>query len=157
MAYSATLANSRKLLSDKEHHRLLDLFSRAGLSMDHELFDEKMLDKATTAILKTRDGKLRAAVPSPLGSCVFLNDVTAEEMNAALRHHKELMKQFPRNGEGIDAFVDASDTGYTVNDRPVEETMGGNKTNGIAKKVANELPNGLKEVLANGYENGYKN
>lgn len=41
--------------------------------MDHHQFDEEILDKGTKAILKTRDGKLRAAVPSPLGKCVFLN------------------------------------------------------------------------------------
>lgn len=160
MAYSATLANGRKLMSDEEHHRLLNLFSRAGLSMDHELFNEEILDKATQAILKTRDGMLRAAVPKPLGSCVFLNDVTAEEMNAALRRHKEIMKRYPRNGEGVDAFVDASDTGYTVNDVPVEKAMNGTKTNDTTQKAANGLPNGingLKEVLANGYENGYRN
>merc|ERR1712000_115618 len=92
MAYSATLANNRKLISDEEHRRLLNLFSRAGLSMDHHQFDEDVLAKATTAILKTRDGLLRAAVPNPIGSCTFLNDVSSEEMNEALRRHKELMK-----------------------------------------------------------------
>lgn len=115
MAYSATLANSLKLLSDAEHRRILNLFSRAGLSMDHPQFDEEILDKATAAILKTRDGKLRAAVPNPLGSCTFLNDIGAKEMNAALLRHKKLMKEYPRNGEGLEAFVDASDTGYAEN------------------------------------------
>ena len=91
--------------------------------MDHELFDESMLDKATQAILKTRDGLLRAAVPNPIGTCVFLNDVSAEEMNAALRKHKELMKNYPRNGEGLEAFVDASDTGYTMNDVSAEQKI----------------------------------
>ncbi|KAF1845658.1 Dehydroquinate synthase-like protein [Cucurbitaria berberidis CBS 394.84] len=167
MAYSATLANQRKLLSDEEHRRLLNLFSRAGLSMDHELFDEDMLDKATKAILKTRDGLLRAAVPNPIGTCVFLNDVSAEEMNAALRRHKELMREYPREGAGIDAFVDSSDTGYTINDKPVEEAMHESKkvmngmsnghVNGKAHGQTNGLPNGLQEVMANGYENGYKN
>ena len=123
MAYSATLANGRKLISDAEHRRLLALFSRAGLSMDHHQFDEEVLAKATTAILKTRDGLLRAAVPSPLGSCVFLNDVSAEEMNAALHRHKALMKEYPRNGEGLEAYVDASDTGYTENAKEDEEKM----------------------------------
>jgi len=52
MAYSATLANMRGLLSDEEHKRLLNLFSRVGLSMDHPEFDEEVLDKATQAILK---------------------------------------------------------------------------------------------------------
>jgi len=165
MAYSATLANTRGLLSDEEHKRILNLFSRAGLSMDHELFNEEILDKATKAILKTRDGKLRAAVPHPLGSCVFLNDLTAEDMNAALRKHKEIMKQYPRNGEGIDAFVDASDTGYTVNDAPVEKVMNGKKANGVVNGQTNGhtngktngLPAGMEEALANGYANGYKN
>ncbi|KAL4971912.1 hypothetical protein BDW66DRAFT_155199 [Aspergillus desertorum] len=120
MAYSATLANMRGLLSDCEHIRLLNLFCRAGLAMDHVLFTEELLEKATAAILKTRDGLLRAAVPSPLGSCVFLNDVTQEEMGAALRRHKCLMKGFPREGAGIEAFVDASDTGYTVNEQEGE-------------------------------------
>ncbi|KAH7311830.1 hypothetical protein BKA65DRAFT_574434 [Rhexocercosporidium sp. MPI-PUGE-AT-0058] len=115
MAYSATLANNRKLITDSEH--------RPGLSMDHHQFDEEVLAKATTAILKTRDGLLRAAVPNPIGSCTFLNDVSAEEMNEALRRHKELMKEYPRNGEGIEAYVDASDTGYTDSAQAEEERM----------------------------------
>lgn len=110
MAYSATLANDRGLIDDKEHRRLLNLFSRAGLSMDHEDFNEEILEKATAAILKTRDGLLRAAVPAPIGTCVFINDLSAEQMNATLRRHKQLMKEYPRNGMGLDAFVDASDT-----------------------------------------------
>ena len=46
MAYSATLAHSRGLLSDEEHKRLLNLFSRAGLSIDHPQFDEESSTKA---------------------------------------------------------------------------------------------------------------
>ncbi|KAL5121825.1 hypothetical protein ACEQ8H_000040 [Pleosporales sp. CAS-2024a] len=158
MAYSATLANMRGLLSDEEHKRLLNLFSRAGLSMDHDMFDEDMLDKATKAILKTRDGLLRAAVPNPIGTCVFLNDVSAHEMNAALKKHKELMKGYPREGAGLDAFVDASDTGYTLNHVPVEEALKNPKVaNGMSNGAVNgHTPNGLKDI-ANGYSNGYKN
>jgi 3-dehydroquinate synthase len=156
MAYSATLANGRGLLSDAEHMRLLRLFSRAGLSMDHYQFDEEILDKGTAAILKTRDGKLRAAVPSPLGSCAFINDLEAKDMHDALRRHKQIMKGFPRNGEGLEAFVDASDTGYTENNynesKAIEEaasTAGSlnghmNGTNGVMNGV-------------NGHTNGYTN
>ena len=100
--------------------------------MDHHQFDEDTLDKATQAILKTRDGKLRAAVPSPLGKCIFLNDVSMEEMFAALKKHKSLMKNYPRNGEGLEAFVDASDTGYTMNNKPVEAETNG-ASNGLKK------------------------
>lgn len=174
MAYSATLANSRGLLSDAEHRRMLSLFSRAGLSMDHPQFDEDILDKATAAILKTRDGKLRAAVPNPIGSCTFLNDVSKEELNAALRRHKELMKEYPRNGEGLEAFVDASDTGYTENNQKEVDALedaaakagslngsmdggsvvhGGKVTNGHVDGV-NGHTNGVAEKLANGHSNG---
>lgn len=111
MAFSATLAWKKGLITPADHDRILRLFSRAGLTIDHPLFDEVLLAKGTDAILKTRDGKLRAAIPAPLGQCIFLNDVTAEDMNQALAAHKEVVKTFPRAGAGLDAFVDASDTG----------------------------------------------
>ncbi|KEY68583.1 hypothetical protein S7711_05767 [Stachybotrys chartarum IBT 7711] len=132
MAYSATLSHTRGLLSDADHTRILRLFSRAGLSMDHEQFDGPLLEKATAAILKTRDGKLRAAVPvSPMGECVFLNDVSHEEMCRALETHKQTMKQYPRNGEGLDAYVDSSDTGYTMHG-----------SNGKLNDVESQMKNG---------------
>lgn len=125
MAYSATLSRKRNLLTEEDHMRLLRLFSRAGLSMDHPQFDAPMLDKATAAILRTRDGKLRLAVPiSPIGECVFLNDVSHEEMSEVLEVHKKLVGQFPREGKGLDAFVDASDTGYNVHDASASATSG---------------------------------
>ena len=158
MAYSATLANSRKLISDAEHRRILNLFSRAGLSMDHPQFDEDILEKGTAAIMKTRDGLLRAAVPSPIGSCVFLNDVNAKELKAALFRHKKLMRIYPRNGAGIEAFVDASDTGYTDNNmsevKAIETAAakaGSLNGNGAIHggSVPNGHSNGIKK-LANG-------
>jgi 3-dehydroquinate synthase len=173
MAYSATLALTRGLLSAPEHTRLLTLFSRAGLSMDHELFNEETLEKATKAILKTRDGLLRAAVPSPLGSCKFLNDVSYKELFSALRQHKQLVKAYPRQGAGIEAYVDASDTGYTINNRPVDPQMhvhpqkmvsangnGNGNANANANGAADEgmkvfsdcVMNGVrKEFAVNGY------
>ena len=166
MAYSATLANSRGLITGDEHRRILNLFSRAGLSMDHHQFDETILDKGTAAILKTRDGKLRAAVPNPIGTCTFINDVNVKELNEVLRRHKKLMKDYPRNGEGLEAYVDASDTGYTDNSKTEAEALetaaeaagslngnghihGGRVPNGHVNGV-----NGLKEKFANGAANG---
>lgn len=155
MAYSATLANTRGLLSDKEHRRLLDLFSRVGLSMDHHQFDDVVLDKGTAAIMKTRDGKLRAAVPSPLGKCVFLNDVDPAEMSRALRRHKELMKEYPRRGEGLEAYVDASDTGESASNLTEIQAID------IAAKNAGSLnghANGMEASMTNGHTevNGVK-
>lgn len=156
MAFSATLANSRDLLSDAEHMRLLNLFSRAGLSMDHHQFDEEILDKGTAAILKTRDGKLRAAVPSPLGGCAFINDIELKEMHEVLRRHKQIMKDFPRNGEGLEAYVDASDTGYTENN--IDETKAIEEAASTAGSL-NDHVNGSNGVTngMNGHLNGYPN
>lgn len=148
MAYSATLAHMRGLISDVEHRRILNLFSRAGLSMDHHLFNEEILEKATAAIMKTRDGLLRAAVPNPIGTCVFLNDVSAEEMNAALRKHKQLMKEFPRNGEGLEAYVDASDTGYTENAKMEEEKI----AEAAAKKAGALNGKSTNRQIKNGHD-----
>lgn len=125
MAFSATLAKQRGLLSAEEHKRLFTLFSKAGLTIDHPQFDEEVLKQGTAAILKTRDGLLRLAVPSPLGSCKFINDVTAEQLNDALREHKSICKTYPREGAGLEAYVDSSDTGYTDNaaETTVEEAV----------------------------------
>lgn len=159
MAYSATLANIRGMMSDSDHKRILSLFSTIGLSMDHPDFNEDILDKGTKAILKTRDGKLRAAMPSPLGKCVFLNDVTQEQMAEALRKHKEIMKQYPREGAGLDAFVDASDTGYTKhNDAP---ELNGSSTRNSSKVMNDDAKKdqengGLAKELGNGIVNGDK-
>lgn len=161
MAFSATLAYSRNLITEAEHCRILNLFSRAGLSVDHELFNEEILDKGTAAILKTRDGKLRAAVPHPIGSCTFINDANTDELHAVLRRHKELMKKYPRQGAGLEAYVDASDTGYTENNADeVEATafaaskagemnghMNGHLSGGDVSKKAT---NGIAKIGMNG-------
>jgi len=55
MCYSATLAHSRGHINETEYKRLLGLFSRAGLSMDHPDFTEDILEQATKAILKVCD------------------------------------------------------------------------------------------------------
>lgn len=129
--YSATLANMRGLLSDEEHKRLLSLFSELDFPWMIINSMKRFWIRATHAILRTRDGKLRAAVPSPLGRCVFSNDVSMDDLFAALKTHKAIMKGYPRNGEGLEAFVDASDSGYTVNGQPAEQ---------------NRISDGLKKI-----------
>lgn len=145
MAYSATLANQRGLLSDEEHSRLLTLFSRAGLSIDHPQFDDEILDKGTAAILKTRDGLLRLAVPSPLGRCTFLNDVSAQELRDALSKHKEIVRTYPREGAGLEAYVDSSDTGYADNETENLGVEQAAKDAGILSETQ-AVGNGLKEM-----------
>ncbi|ETS75815.1 hypothetical protein PFICI_12759 [Pestalotiopsis fici W106-1] len=154
MAYSATLAMKRGLLSADEHRRLLTLFSRAGLSIDHPQFDDEVLDKGTAAILKTRDGLLRLAVPNPLGSCKFINDVSEHELRDALRKHKEICQTYPRQGAGIEAYVDSSDTGYTENGESVDDAAEEADIPPGSKVVNGSATNGNGYGHANGNSNG---
>lgn len=131
------------------------------MSIDHPQFDEDVLARGTAAILKTRDGLLRLAVPSPqLGHCVFVNDVSPEEMAAALRKHKEIVATYPRRGEGIEAFVDGSDTGYTdleAENNSVAERILQNGASVKMNGVANGHADGNGHVNGNGHVAAEKN
>ncbi|MGO4442171.1 sedoheptulose 7-phosphate cyclase [Mycobacterium sp. 2YAF39] len=105
MALSVTLAEQRGLLSATDRDRVLDVMSSLGLALDSEHLTPELLSTATAAILKTRDGKLRAAVPDPIGQCTFLNDVTVEELVDTMTLHKKLCLEFDRGGDGVDMWA----------------------------------------------------
>ena len=104
MALSATIAEKRGYISTEQRDRILGLMSRIGLSLDHPLLDEELLWRATESISLTRDGKQRAAMPKPIGTCVFANDLTREELASAVAEHKEICQNYPRGGEGVDVY-----------------------------------------------------
>ncbi|HEY9750208.1 MAG TPA: sedoheptulose 7-phosphate cyclase, partial [Allocoleopsis sp.] len=108
MALSATIAAQRQYITTRERDRILGLMSRLGLSLDHPMLDSELLWQATQSISLTRDGLLRAAMPRPIGTCHFVNDLTREELDAALQEHKHLCAAYPRAGAGIDAYVGGS-------------------------------------------------
>ncbi|MET0898355.1 MAG: sedoheptulose 7-phosphate cyclase [Mycobacterium sp.] len=105
MALSTTLAEQRGLLSVADRDRVLGVMSDLGLALDSSHLTADLLAEATASILKTRDGLLRAAVPAPIGRCVFLNDVTVEELADTLTLHKKICLDYRRSGDGIDMFT----------------------------------------------------
>ncbi|WP_205873939.1 sedoheptulose 7-phosphate cyclase [Mycobacterium camsae] len=105
MALSTTLAEQRGHLSVGDRDRILSVMSALGLALDSEHLTSELLERATTAILKTRDGLLRAAIPDPIGQCRFLNDVTTDELADTLLLHKKICLEFPRAGDGVDVFA----------------------------------------------------
>lgn len=130
MAFSATIAAQRGYITDTDRDRILGLMSRIGLSIDHPLLDRDLVWAATQSITQTRDGLLRAAMPRPIGECFFVNDLTREELDAALHQHKYLCAAYPRSGEGVDAYV-----GQIQGDQPQivigqPQALVGSKTNG---------------------------
>ena len=103
MAYSATLAARRGLITEGERDRVLGLMSGLGLSIDSAHLTPDLLERATASILATRDGRLRAAMPDPIGACTFVDDLDAAEMDQALAAHRELCATYPRGGAGLEA------------------------------------------------------
>jgi demethyl-4-deoxygadusol synthase len=105
MAFSATIAQRRGYISVSERNRILGLMSRIGLAIDSSYLTAELLWKATESIGQTRDGLLRAAVPHPIGSCSFINDLNRAELDEHLAIHKEICRDYPRGGDGEDMFV----------------------------------------------------
>lgn len=105
MALSTTLAEQRGHLSVSDRDRILSVMSALGLALDSEHLTSELLERATSAILKTRDGLLRAAIPDPIGRCRFLNDVSIGELADTLLLHKKICLEFPRAGGGVDVFA----------------------------------------------------
>lgn len=105
MAYSTTLAEQRGYISISDRDRIFWLMSRVGLALDSPHLTTELLHRATDAIVQTRDGKLRAAVPNPVGSCCFVNDLTPDELDRTLAIHREVSRKYPRGGEGVDMFT----------------------------------------------------
>jgi demethyl-4-deoxygadusol synthase len=105
MAFSATIAQQRGYLSIGDRDRILGLMSRIGLAIDSPYLTPELLWKATESISRTRDGLLRAAVPHPIGSCSFINDLTRAELDRILAIHKAICRSYPRGGDGEDMFM----------------------------------------------------
>ncbi len=114
MAFSATLAQQRGNISIEDRDRILGVMSRIGLAIDSKYLTPELLWKATASISRTRDGLLRAAVPNPIGSCAFVNDLTEHELTETLAVHKAICRDYPRGGDGEDMYISTRSEKYSV-------------------------------------------
>lgn len=105
MAFSATVAKERGYISESERDRIFWVMSRLGLTLDSPYLTSELIAKATESIIQTRDGLLRAAVPRPIGTCFFANDLAPEELDQMLVAHRERVLAYPRGGVGEDMFM----------------------------------------------------
>jgi hypothetical protein len=105
MAFSTTIAEQRGYISVSERDRIFWLMSRLGLSLNSPYLTSGLLRLATGSIVQTRDGLLRAAVPRPIGTCAFVNDLTTEELDRALALHQQVCRTYPNDGIGEEMFT----------------------------------------------------
>ena len=100
-----TLAERRGYISVSDRDRIFWLMSRVGLALDSPHLTAELLRGGTESILQTRDGLLRAAVPRPVGTCYFVNDLTGNELDETLAAHRAVVRRYPRAGDGEDMFL----------------------------------------------------
>lgn len=105
MALSATIAERRNYITARSRDRIFHVMSRLGLSLDSPYLTPELLHRATESIVQTRGGLLRAAVPRPIGTCHYINDLSPVELEEALFAHRELVRGLPRGGEGVDVYA----------------------------------------------------
>jgi demethyl-4-deoxygadusol synthase len=105
MAFSTTIAEQRGYISASDRDRIFWLMSRLGLSLDSPYLTPSLLRLATDSIVQTRDGMFRAAVPRPIGTCYFVNDLTTEELERALVQHQRACRAYPNAGIGEEMFT----------------------------------------------------
>ncbi|MGL5832204.1 MAG: sedoheptulose 7-phosphate cyclase [Waterburya sp.] len=109
MAFSATVAQQRGYITELDRDRIIGLMSRLGLAIDSPYLTPELLWKATTSISRTRDGLQRAAAPCPIGECFFMNDLTRTELDQSLAVHRNLCRDYPRQGDGQDMYIAGKD------------------------------------------------
>jgi demethyl-4-deoxygadusol synthase len=105
MALSATIAAKRNYITPEDRDRILTTMNNIGLALDNPVLDIDLLWKAGESITQTRDGLLRAAVPQPIGTCYFINDLEREELEEALAEHRRICADYPDAGLGTQVYL----------------------------------------------------
>jgi len=82
---SSILANTRKLLPDRELNRLFDLISKLGITLRTELVTPVLLWNTLEERTYHRNGQQRVPLPEGLGQCTFVNDIKFDEIQSVCK------------------------------------------------------------------------
>ncbi|MGW0336287.1 sedoheptulose 7-phosphate cyclase [Streptomyces sp. NPDC003011] len=85
MALSSVLAHRRGLLDETELHRVLDVMAGLGLPTWHPVCTTELIARGLGDTMRHRDGQQLLPLPDGIGHVRFVNDVTRDELDAALR------------------------------------------------------------------------
>ncbi|MFF3500666.1 sedoheptulose 7-phosphate cyclase [Streptomyces sp. NPDC003247] len=85
MALSSVLAHRRGLLDGTELHRVLDVMAGLGLPTWHPVCTTELISRGLGDTVRHRDGQQLLGLPDGIGHVRFVNDVTRDELDAALR------------------------------------------------------------------------
>jgi 3-dehydroquinate synthase len=85
IALSVVIAQRRNLLSEKELERIFNLISSLNIELRTAILDPALLWESMLERTYHRNGLQRVPLPDGIGSCVFVNDIQAEEIQAACK------------------------------------------------------------------------
>ncbi|MBZ6283722.1 sedoheptulose 7-phosphate cyclase [Streptomyces olivaceus] len=85
MALSSVLAHRRGLLDESQLHRVLDVMAALGLPTWHPVCTSELIARGLGDTVRHRDGQQLLPLPDCIGHVRFVNDVTQDELDAALR------------------------------------------------------------------------
>lgn len=80
---SCHIARQRGLLTEGELERVMNLTLALGYHLDFDLLETETLWKSLNERVYHRNGFQRVPLPSPIGHCEFVNDITREEIDSA--------------------------------------------------------------------------
>ncbi|MCJ0871919.1 sedoheptulose 7-phosphate cyclase [Streptomyces sp. AP-93] len=90
MALTTVIAEQRGLVTSDERRRIFSVMTGLGLSSWHELCTPKLLVPALRDTVRHRDGQQRLPLPVGIGSAVFVNDLTEDELERAAQSLADL-------------------------------------------------------------------
>ncbi|MFF5096307.1 MULTISPECIES: sedoheptulose 7-phosphate cyclase [Actinosynnema] len=90
MALTTVLAHRRGLVTTTDRDRVFSVMHRIGLPSWDPLLEPELLAKALEDTVRHRDGMQRLPLPVGIGDVGFVNDVTAEEIAAAVAEQSTL-------------------------------------------------------------------
>ncbi len=81
---SALIAQQRDLLAERDVARIFALVERLGLELDLGVLNVEVMWQSLLDRIEHRNGLQRVPMPAGLGRCIFLNDITRRELEAAV-------------------------------------------------------------------------
>jgi len=104
MGFGAFLSWREKWIKQEEMRRILNLIASFDLSLWHPILDnEEILWAAQEKMVQKRGGNLAAPLPKgKIGRCGYLNELSRDNLFAAIQAYKQFCKDFPREGLGIE-------------------------------------------------------
>ncbi len=82
---SALIAKERNLLSEQDACRIFELIEALGIILDTSLLDPHLLWQSLEERTYHRNRLQRVPMPYGIGKCVFVNDVSAAEIESAVK------------------------------------------------------------------------